>query len=107
VDTLAQLVAEGIAAMQQNQTPEPIYMIRVIGTRFSFLLGEFPKDLLEDVEKGMERTGQPTTIKQYPLFPLGFNFAVHEERTEIIKCLDMIKYKLLEQEKANETLDTR
>jgi len=92
----AQLIAEGIAASQQNKNFSKIYMLRVIGQSISFYYGDLQK-LSHIVKKGEVAT-EKTVIKRF-LFKSkrGHELVEKEERNIIIYTLDIIRQILANQ----------
>ncbi|KAJ3032543.1 hypothetical protein HDV00_007404 [Rhizophlyctis rosea] len=69
----AQLFAEGIAVAQQKDwnLDEPVYLMRVMGTRVSFYVVQFTADFLDSVKSG-ERRFTPLNVPK--LVPAGASF---------------------------------
>jgi len=90
----AQLLAEGIAAAQQNKDYSQMYMLRVVGQNVTFYYGDL-KRISEIVKKG-EETLEKTQVKRL-LFrsKLGHDLIDFEERNVIITVLDLIHQLLL------------
>jgi len=94
LDSEAQLMAEGIAATQENHQPGiPIFMLRFLGTRVTFYVAEFT-EIAKVVANG-EEAENPTNIKRYPS-QYGLDLQYPDQLQEIVGCLDRIKQKLLE-----------
>ena len=62
-DAQAQMVAEGLAIVQQQRWPpnKPIFMMRVLGTNITFYKACFTNELITSVKKGLRRV-EPFSI---------------------------------------------
>ena len=100
----AQLFAEGIAVAQQPDwnLNEPVYLMRVMGTRVSFYVVQFTAEFLHSVKSGKRRFEPLCVPKLVPAGAsfesgdVGFDLLRPNHRAIVVQTLSNISAKLME-----------